>query len=163
MKRRYEVTTDQRRAGPSRASFHSIATEEDIATAGLPRPQKQHVDFSFFPVHQQHMDRRLQNWAASCRGGDKQSGKSAPIFSLFRSSDVRRVYGEETAVPVDRADAVRLSKGILALPDKLRAAVDWYYLHPRNPASKARDLGLTLQALADHVIDARQMLINQGW
>jgi hypothetical protein len=162
MKRKYVIEANQRLAGPSRASFHSVATDRDIADMGLPRPHKHHVDFSAIPEHQADMDRRLQNWAAAQRGGDKQSGKSAPIFALFKSSDARREYGTATAVPVDRSDAIRVSKGVLALPDKHRSAIDWYYLHPRNPMAKARELALTLQALAEHVTEGRDMLINRG-
>lgn len=162
MKRTYVIHAEQRLAGPSSSAFRSVATDQDIADAGLPRPTRTFVDLSSVPEHQWDMDRRLRNWAASCRGGDKQSGKSAPIFGLFRSGDARRAYGEETTVPVDRSDAVRVSKGVIALPGKHRSAIDWYYLHPRNPMKKASELGLTLQGLSEHVIQARQMLINKG-
>ena len=128
----------------------------------IPRGPRAYVDLSSVPEHQWDMDRRLKNWAAACRGGDKQSGKAAPMFMFYKSTDAKREYGTETSVPVDRSDAVKVGKGVSFLPEKHRMAIDWFYLHPRNPLKKAGELGLTLQGLADHVIEGRQFMINRG-
>jgi hypothetical protein len=121
-----------------------------------------YVDVSSVPEHQWDMDRRLKNWAAACRGGDKRTGAAAPMFMFYRSSEAKREYGAETSVPVDRSDAIAVGKGISFLPEKHRKAIDWFYLHPRNPSGKARELGLTLQGLSEHVVEGRQILINRG-
>ena len=42
-----------------------------------------------------------------------------------------------------------------------RKGEHWYYLHPGKPAHIARELGQTLQGLADLVRDGRQMMINR--
>jgi hypothetical protein len=126
------------------------------------REPRQYVDLSSVPEHQWDMDRRLKNWAAGCRGGDKQSGKASPMFMFYRSSEAKRAYGEETSVPVNRLDAMAIAKAVYRLPEKHRRSIDWFYLHPRNPMGKARELGLTMQALSDHVVEARQMMINWG-
>jgi len=138
------------------------ATEFAAMTEITRRESRAYVDVNSVPEHQWDIDRRLKNWARACRGGDKQSGKAAPMFMLYRSGDAKRAYGEETSVPVDRSDAVQVGKGVSFLPEKHRKALDWFYVHPRNPMGKARELGLTLQALSDHVVDARDMLINRG-
>lgn len=127
------------------------------------RPKRQFVDFSSVPPSQWAMHDRLQNWAAASRGGDKSSGKAAPMFVLYKSGESRREYGAETEVPVDRSDAVVVNTAVGMLPDKHRRAVHWYYVHGgRNAVGIARDLGTTLQALADLVRESRQILINRG-
>lgn len=127
------------------------------------REPRSFVDFATVPPSQWKMHDRLENWARASRGGDKQSGDAAPMFALYRSNiDRGRQYGAETVVPVDRSDAIKIAKGIAFLPDKHRRSLQWYYVHPRNPSAAARSLGLTLQGLAQMVIDARYMLINRG-
>jgi hypothetical protein len=136
----------------------------------LPQPGSQkaevrgraYVDFATVPEHQLAIDARLVNWANAMRGGDKQSGKAAPMFVLYRSSDARRVYGTETVVPVNRSDAVIIGKEVGFLPDKHRKAIHWCYVHPGSPARAAREIGVTHQRLAELVIDARDMLINRN-
>lgn len=127
------------------------------------RQKRQYVDFSSVPPSQWKMHDRLENWARSNRGGDKQTGASSPTFALYRSTDAKREYGAETAVPVDRMDAMRVSKGVMALPHNHRAAIHWLYVHGgRNPWGQVRALGVTKAALAELVQDSRQMLINRG-
>ena len=164
MKRKYLIYADQRLAGPSRAAFHSVASEQDIAGAGTPKPAKEYVDFSFVPERQADIHDRLENWARSSRGGDKQSGEAAPMFRLHKSDEwEQRKYGAETIVPVDRADALRVSRGVIALPDKNRAAIQWFYvMRGRHPLGKARELAVTLAGLALLVLDGRTMLVNRG-
>jgi hypothetical protein len=134
----------------------------DIEPSAMRQP-RQYVSFDAVPPSQWKMHDRLVNWARASRGGDKQSGKATPMFSLYRSSEARRAnYGDETAVPVDRSDAILVAKGVVALPDKHRRAVHWYYIHPSNPRAMASELGLTMEGLAQMVVDARYFLINRG-
>jgi hypothetical protein len=127
----------------------------------IPRPDP--VDFSHVEAGHWGMHQRLENWARWCRGTQRQIGTpGSPMFGLYRSSDARREYGAETRVPVDRNDAQRVAKGVVHLPDKHRRAIQWAYLHPRNPRGAAQALGVTLEGLRDLVRDGRQMLINLG-
>jgi DNA-directed RNA polymerase specialized sigma24 family protein len=126
------------------------------------RPKREFVDFSSVPVSQWRIHDRLENWARWARGSQRQSGTGSPMFSLYRSSDAKRAYGEDTSIPVDPIDAQAVAKGVAALPDKHRRAIHWNYLHPRNPSGAARELGVSLQGLADLVRNGRQMLLNRG-
>ena len=131
-------------------------------SAVVRREPRRYVDFSSVPPSQWSMHDRLQNWARWARGSQGQAGQAgSPMFALYRSSEAKRQYGEETSVPVDRDDAIKLAKAIGHLPHNKRHAVHWYYLHPRNPTGKARELGTDLEGLSQLVRDARVMLM--GW
>jgi hypothetical protein len=163
MKRKYTIETTQRLAQPSRAAFHSVASERDIKGAAQPRHEKEYVDFNSVPPHQLEMHDRLENWARFCRGGDKRSGQAgSPMFSLYRSTDAKRKYGEATAVPVRREDGAILHGAIASLPDKPRKALHWYYLRPKAPALEAFRLEVSLAGLRDLIVGGRQLLIDKG-
>lgn len=133
-------------------------------TAISRRPPREFVDFASVPPSQWAIHDRLTNWARWCRGRQGQvGGAGSPMFELYRSSNARREYGEETSVPVDTGDAVLLAKtiGNPAFPDQHRRALDWYYVHPRNPGGKAREMGLSIAGLADLVQRARIVLMNR--
>lgn len=133
-----------------------------MAMMGRDKPRP-FVDFASVPVSQWKMHDRLDNWARWARGSQRQTGMASPMFSLYRSTEVqRRRSGEETPVPIDKMDAQAVAKGVSALPDKHRRAIQWHYLHPRNPSGQARELGVSMEGLALLVRDGRQMLINQG-
>lgn len=127
-----------------------------------PRPPKVYVDFNDVPPEQRDMDARLDNWRRAQRGGDKQAGSSSPMFMLYQSSDAkRREYGTATVVPVDRWDAQIISMGVNALPDKPRAAIQWYYgRNAQGAADKARSLGVDVPGLRALLIEARATLIE---
>lgn len=123
------------------------------------------VDFAAVPVSQWRMHDRLENWARWCRGASGESarlGESTPMFRLFRSGEARRAYGEEISVPVDKGDALLIAKGVAALPEKHRRALQWHYLDGRNPTRAAKSLAVTHERLAELVRDARTMLMNRG-
>lgn len=84
------------------------------------------------------------------------------MFNLYRSDNWGRAYGEETSIPIDSMDAQRVAKGVYALPYKHRKAIHWSYLRPRDPMTKARELAVSLEGLAQLVRDARTMLVNTG-
>jgi hypothetical protein len=160
MKRKYVIETTQRRAAPSSAAYHSVASERDIEGAGVPRQLKEYVDFNTIPAHQVVMHERLENWARFCRGGDKQSGQAAnPMFNLYRSSDARRAYGAETNVPVRREDGAKLHGAIANLPEKPRKALHWCYLRPKAPGLESVRLEVTMQGLKDLIVEGRDLLI----
>lgn len=121
------------------------------------------VDFASVPVSQWALHDRLENWARWARGGSGESARmqsAAPMFRLFQSTEAKRTYGEATTVPIDRDDAIKIAKAVGHLPLQKRKAIHWYYLAPRDPAGKARELGVEIQKLADLVRDGRTMLLD---
>lgn len=127
------------------------------------QPRRPLVCFATIPPSQWSMHDRLQNWAKWARGSQKQSGVAgSPMFNLFRSSEAKRAYGEETTVPIDQEDAIRIAKAVGRLPPQKRKATHWYYLQGgKHPAGMAREMGVEVQRLADLVRDARTVLM--GW
>ena len=121
------------------------------------------IDFA--SVLEQHwgIHARLENWARWCRGTQRQDGApGSPMFALYRTGDyAQRRYGDETPIPVDRMDAAQIAKAVAVLPDRHRQALQWCYLHPRNPAGFAKSIGATMQGLHDLIRDGRQMLVNK--
>lgn len=131
--------------------------------AATRREPRKYVDLSSVPPSQWKMHDRLLNWAKWSRGTARfDRAISAPMFSLYRSTEARREYGAETSMPIDHADGTRIQVGVTALPDKHRRALHWFYLHPVAPGAMARELGLTMNGLAEIVIRARTMLQNRG-
>ncbi|WP_225783345.1 hypothetical protein [Xenophilus sp. Marseille-Q4582] len=120
------------------------------------------VDFHAVEPHQREMDRRLANWAAWCNGRSWGGASVSPMFRLVPPPP--RVRGDVSLVAdvVDGADAAKIAKGVQALPEKHRKAIHWSYVRPTAPAKACRELGLSMEGLARHVRDARQMLINRA-
>jgi hypothetical protein len=121
------------------------------------------TDIDFHAVDEKHagIHRRLENWARWCNGSSGPS--SSPMFRLFISPARARGGDIVTfSVPVDRSDAIRISKAVIALPDKHRSAIQWAYVKPVSPRRAAAAIGTSLDGLALYVRDARQMLLNRG-
>jgi hypothetical protein len=129
-----------------------------------PAPDSRYVDVASVPPSQWAMHDRLENWARWCRGSQKQTGTTgSPMFSLYRSSDAKRTYGEETSVPIDKDDALKIHFAITGptFDPQMRRALQWCYLRPKNPAGQARELGLAgVEQLRDLIRDGRQLLID---
>lgn len=85
------------------------------------------------------------------------------MFRLYRSSDARQLYGRgpTASAPVDSSDASRIAKGVAALPEPHRLAVQWYYVRPVAPARACQMIGTTQPGLAQLVSDGRVMLRNR--
>jgi hypothetical protein len=130
------------------------------------RPHREYIDFAHVPVSQWKIHDRLENWAKWCRGSEQQSGAAgSPMFALYQSTDAKRkerLYGALTEVPVDHMDATRIAAAVGVLPDKHRRALQWSYLHPRNPSAMARELGADLAGLAHLVVAGRFKLMDMG-
>lgn len=132
------------------------------------RPQRRpFVDFSAVSPSQWAMHDRLENWARWCNGGSGETARTesaSPMFSLYRSSDAKRAYGEETAVPIDKDDALKIHFGIVhpTFSPQCRRALQWCYLKPRNPSGQAREQGVSVEGLRDLVREGRQLLIDRG-
>ena len=121
--------------------------------------KRDYVDFSAVPEHQQDMHARLTNWGRWCHGSGH--AQMSPMFRMYRSSDVYQHYGATTVEPVDVADAARIAKGVIALPENHRHAMSWYYVSPTSPVRACRSIGCTQEGLALFVRDGRTMLINR--
>lgn len=119
---------------------------------------KQQIDFHQVEAHQRDIDRRLLNWGKWCNGSGAPS--VSPMFRLCPPPP--RVRGDEKPSSVDSADACKISKGVSALSEPHRAAVNWAYVKPTTPSKACRSLGTTMAGLALLLRDGRQMLINKG-
>lgn len=128
------------------------------------KPRRPFVDFASVPVSQWGMHDRLVNWSRWARGGSGESARTeaSPMFRLFRSSEAKRAYGEETTVPIDKEDAIKVAKAVGHLPPQKRRAIHWWYLEGgRHPAGKAHEMGVEVHQLAQLVKDGRTVLM--GW
>lgn len=127
------------------------------------RPARQYVDFASVPREQWEIHERLDlHWKRWCNSPEKRH--VARMFSLVRSeAPAKRAYGEETRVPLDRIDAMNLAKAVAALPEQRhREALVWFYLkNGQKPVKMARELGVSLEGLAELVRVARTMLRNR--
>ena len=120
--------------------------------------RREQIDFHIVPDAQLAVHARLLNWARWCNG--RPGSSVSPMFRAYRSTDVWAApsIGE----PVDKLDAAKMAKAVIALPDKHRGATQWHYVKPVSPGRAARELAVTLADLARLVQDARTMLINRG-
>lgn len=82
------------------------------------------------------------------------------MFRGYRSTDVWAA--PSVSEPVDKLDAAKIAKAVIALPVKHRGATQWHYVKPVAPGRAARELAVSLAGLAELVQDARTMLINRG-
>lgn len=123
---------------------------------------KNAVDFHAVEPGHREIDRRLANWAAWCNGGWSSHQRStSPMFGMVPPPP--RVRGEiayNAGAVVNKIDAAKVAKAVFALPERHRKAVHWAYIRPGSPAKKAKELGLSLDGLARHLRDGRQMLLN---
>jgi hypothetical protein len=120
------------------------------------------TDIDFHVVEPKHVEihRRLENWGRWCNGWGAPS--TSPMFRLALSTARARGGDLVVAGPsVDRSDAVRIAKAVVALPRDHRAAVNWCYVKPISPRRAASAIGTTLEGLALLLRDARQMLVNR--
>lgn len=116
------------------------------------------IDFHRVPETQWPIHGRLLNWAQWCRSSGHRNVH--PMFRGYRSSD--QWSGHVVGDPVDSADAVRVQKVFVGLPELHRHALQWFYVYPVAPRRMAQALGLTLDGLAQCVIDGRTMMKNRG-
>lgn len=124
------------------------------------RRSRAQVDFHAVEPHQRAIDKRLANWAKWC------NGTSAPMTSpMFRMTPppprVRADMAYMISDVLDTADAAKVAKGVAALPQSHRAAINWSYVKPVAPRRVCQVLGTTMEGLAKLVRDGRQMLINR--
>jgi DNA-directed RNA polymerase specialized sigma24 family protein len=118
------------------------------------------IDFHAVEEHQREIDRRLYNWAKWCNGSNVPM--TSPMFRMTPPPPrVRADMAYQMADSVDRMDAMKIAKAVIALPDKHRAAVNWAYVKPVNPRRACQSIGVSPDDLALLLRDGRQILINR--
>jgi hypothetical protein len=123
--------------------------------------KRTYIDFNIVPPQHRGIDARLHNWGRWCNGGRGVSGTS-PMFRLVPPPPKQRGDVWEDNGRVDGADATVVAKGVAALPEPHRAALNWLYVRPCPPARACKMLATNMQGLAQLLSDGRQMLINRG-
>ena len=116
-------------------------------------------DIDFQTVEQKHWDihLRLENWGRWARSPSMSN--VAPMFRLYRSDE--HWEQREPNIPVDGADATKIQKAVVALPEKHRWSMVWYYVSPSSPGRAARRLATNLEGLALYCRESRTMLCNR--
>lgn len=119
------------------------------------------IDLHAVPEHQIGMHVRLENWGRWCFGTGH--AQMAPMFRMYRSTEVHTSYGGMTnSAPVDTADAAKIARGVVALPEDHRHALSWHYVNQGSPARACRRIGCSMEHLARLVVDGRTMLMNRS-
>lgn len=113
-------------------------------------------DYFYVAAHQREIHKRLENWAQAQFSGGGSS--ASPMFRLYRTHNYERV----ATMPVDHNDAHKVAKGVAALPEPHRNALNWNYIEGGSPFQARKKIGVTLEGLMSLINDARQMLINRG-
>ncbi len=114
------------------------------------------VNFELVEPKHEAMHKRLENWAAWCKGAGLVRA-SSPMFRLYRPDNFERLPVRDQ---VDGTDAQRIAKAMHKMALKHRASLNWFYVKPVAPLKFCKLVGLTMEGLAEHVTEGRQMLIN---
>jgi DNA-directed RNA polymerase specialized sigma24 family protein len=113
----------------------------------------------FFYVAPQHLEihKRLENWARDCFSGGGST--VSPMFRLYRPDNYER---QTTSIPTDQVDARKIAKGLAELPERIRMALHWNYLHGDSPRKARQRIGCTNDELLLLISDGRQKLLDRG-
>lgn len=119
---------------------------------------KTHVDFNVVEPHHQSIDKRLVNWGRYCfsRRGSGATG----IFKFVKPS--QQWDAIETTIPIDHHDAIKIAKGVAALPKPHAQALNWQYVSRTSPHKGCRLLATNMDGLSQLIRDGRTMLINRA-
>jgi len=118
------------------------------------------IDLHHVPASQTEIDARLENWGRYVT----PSRQSWMMMPMWRGARTPKQWEEDAhiPVPIDTLDGHAIEKAVSALPDKHRTVIRWAYVYAYVPENKIRrECGLTRDALANMLIDARTMLINR--
>jgi hypothetical protein len=118
-----------------------------------------YIDFHHVKNDHQAIHKRLLNWGAWCKDG-KGSG-IAPMFRNYKSK-WRQWHEPEIRDVVDGIDAQRIQKLMASLPIEHRRCLAWFYTSNKTPSAARRELGKTLEALYQLLVDSRQAVFNLG-
>lgn len=123
----------------------------------LMKTRPEPIDFFHVDPKHQEIDKRLINW-----GRSQYSGGGGGHTGMWRWVKPSQPWDAViTAVPVDRHDAMLVSKGIAALPSPHALALSWCYARKTSPSQGAKLLRTNIEGLFRLVVDGRIMLINR--
>lgn len=125
-----------------------------MTTATLQRP-----DFDTLAHAHKDIHAKLENWARWVKGGRRLGGTCAPMFRLYRSSDVRSMEPRSAGATPDELEGWAVEQAVSKLPEPPREALRWYYVTPWvQPFRVTRYLNVPLSALPGLVHDGRALL-----
>lgn len=113
-------------------------------------------DFAHVEPHHAAIHERLRNWS---RWVSVQPARQvSSMFKLYRPA--QHWHEKEFREPCDLLDAQVVEKLVCSLPGHLSGPLKWYYVYD-NPVSRAcSSMGMSKEALARSLREARQALIN---
>lgn len=115
------------------------------------------IDFFYVEARHQDIDKRLANWGKFCFSGG--GGGLNPMFRWVKPS--QQWDAIDMVVPVDRSDAIKIAKGVAALPEPHALALNWCYVYKTSPKKGCQMVKTSLQGLEMLIRDGRTMLINR--
>lgn len=115
------------------------------------------IDFFYVEPSHQDIDKRLTNWGKFCfsTGG---SGLN-PMFRWVKPS--QQWDAIDMVVPIDRSDAIKIAKGVAALPEPHALALNWCYVYKTSPKKGCQMVKTSMSGLERLIRDGRTMLINR--
>lgn len=115
------------------------------------------IDFFHVELAHREIDQRLVNWGKFCfsSGG---SGLN-PMFRWVKPS--QQWDAIDMVVPIDRSDAIKIAKGVAALPEPHALALNWCYVYKTSPKKGCQMVKTSMQGLERLIRDGRTMLINR--
>lgn len=115
------------------------------------------IDFFYVEPSHQDIDKRLTNWGKFCfsSGG---SGLN-PMFRWVKPS--QQWDAIDMVVPIDRSDAIKIAKGVAALPEPHALALNWCYVYKTSPKKGCQMVKTSMSGLERLIRDGRTMLINR--
>lgn len=122
---------------------------------------KAQADFSRIPARHDSVNLRLEEWARYVRVSPK-AWACQPMFRFAKSNSRQWEVDPHLPVAINTLAAHEVERAVSILPDKHRTAIRWAYVFAFIPIGKVRrELGVTNDALAELIHDARCMLINR--
>ena len=118
------------------------------------------TDFHHIPERQLEIHDRLENWRRWVTPRP-QAWKSQPMFRQYRSH-AWQWHLPDIRIEIDSLQAHETERAIAFLPEKHRFIVRWAYVYSFVPVGKIqREAGMTRDAMAIALVDARDMLKNR--
>lgn len=122
---------------------------------------KEHIDLNHVPARHDAINLRLEEWARYVRVSPKVWA-CQPMFRLYKSKARQWEVDPHIPVSINTLAAHEIERAVSILPPSHRTAIRWCYVFSFVPVGKVRrELGVTNDALAQLIHDARSMLINR--
>ena len=122
---------------------------------------KERIDLNHVPARHDAIDQRLIEWARYVRVTPK-AWACQPMFRLYQSKARQWEADPVIRVEINTLAAHEIERAVSILPPSHRTAIRWAYVFAFVPVGKVRrELGVTNDALAELIHDARCMLINR--